>query len=279
VVDRREGDIDDDWGNGAEQAGDRPAVPSDGDAGGSDKVDTAKNRLARVDERVRIDSTEEAAPISRRSLPTVPPPSDYDEVRRTAKRQAFDLEAALEKRALRDAGVAQVDGAPPPSSPFFAAGDLPPLPPSTQAPPTLIDVAGRPPRPIAPIIAAVVVASVVATGIAVYGITMMRSSPTPVLASASVAPPSPPPPPSPLPTVETIVPAIIDAPTEHATTQPAAPAPIPSPRITAAPTPSIPPSAPPPPPAPKPSAPSAPAHAPSATTTAAPGVEFLKRNL
>jgi hypothetical protein len=284
VVDRRD-DIDDDWGDRAEPSGERPSVSNAAVAEGGDKIDTAKNRLARIDEHVRIDPAEEAAPISRPSLPTVPPPSGYDEVRRTSKRQAFDLDAALERRGLRDGGVPPPDStpmplippAPPSSSPFFAAGHLPPLP-STQAPPTLIDVVRPPPRPIAPLVAVAIGASAVAIGIAVYAIAMVQSAPpAPVLASASVAPP-PPPSASPLPTVEPIVPAVIDPSPEQSSPPPAVPAPMPSPRITATTAPSAPPSA---PPAPKPSAPSAPApaHTPSATSTAAPGVEFLKRNL
>ena len=106
VADDRIDDVDEGWadrGDGAQE----PAPSSDEPPDAADKIDTAKSRVVRLVERPpRTDGDDKGA--SPPSDKTVPPPADYDVVRKTSKNQKFDLDAALKREAATKADTVVV---------------------------------------------------------------------------------------------------------------------------------------------------------------------------
>jgi hypothetical protein len=102
AADDRATGVDEGWEEGAAKppsAQPRPENEKPADADSADTIDTAKSRVVRlVEGPVRVDS-DDGKPPSARSERTVPPPADYDVVRKTSKNRAFDLDAALQREA------------------------------------------------------------------------------------------------------------------------------------------------------------------------------------
>jgi hypothetical protein len=145
AADDRATGVDEGWDDGA--AGSPPAEPrAEGqpatDPEAADKIDTAKSRVVRLVERpVRVDS-DEAKPPSARGERTVPPPADYDVVRKTSKNRAFDLDAALQREAATKAPAIREPAAPTAPAPAALRGAEPtPAIPAPAPVPAALDLA------------------------------------------------------------------------------------------------------------------------------------------